>query len=129
MVKSKESKKKCCCRRAAAVVGGYGLDEESLDAVQTGVPYVGFTQNAVEIVQESLLPGLQTGSADVVDCLGYVTYPEETLVNASYIMDGDDVFYAIGTDYFTALPEGASPLLNTGTGLMFGNRSRREGVL
>ena len=44
---------------ADAVVGGYGLDEESLAAVQTGVPYVGFTQNAVEIVQESLLPGIQ----------------------------------------------------------------------
>ena len=42
---------------ADAVVGGYGLDEESLAAVQTGVPYVGFTMNAVEIVQESLLPG------------------------------------------------------------------------
>ena len=92
-------------------MGGYGLDEESLAAVQTGVPYVGFTQNAVEIVQESLLPGIQTGSADVVDCLGYVTYPEETLVNASYIMDGDDVFYAVGTNYFTALPEGSKILV------------------
>lgn len=92
-------------------MGGYGLDEESLAAVQTGVPYVGFTQNAVEIVQESLLPGIQTGSADVVDCLGYVTYPEGTLVNASYIKDGDDVFYAVGTNYFTALPEGSKTLV------------------
>ena len=92
-------------------MGGYGLDEESLAAVQTGVPYVGFTMNAVEIVQESLLPGLQAGSADGVDCLGYVTYPEETLVNASYIMDGDDVFYAVGAGYFTALPEGSKILV------------------
>ena len=96
---------------ADAVVGGCGLEEESLAAVQTGVPYVGFTANAVEIIQESLLPGLQTGSADGVDCLGYVTYPAETLVNASYIMDGDDVFYAVGTGYFTALPEGSKILV------------------
>ncbi len=108
---------------ADAVVGGCGLDEESLAAVQTGVPYVGFTQNAVEIVQESLLPGLQTGSADGVDCLGYVTYPEETLVNASYIMEGDDAFYAAGTDYFTALPEGARILVQRD-----GSRAPLEGV-
>ena len=108
---------------ADAVVGGYGLDEESLAAVQNGVPYVGFTMNAVEIVQESLLPGIQTGSADGVDCLGYVTYPEETLVNASYIKDGDDVFYAVGTGYFTALPEGSKILVQRD-----GSRAPLEGV-
>ena len=108
---------------ADAVVGGYGLDEESLAAVQNGVPYVGFTMNAVEIVQESLLPGIQTGSADGVDCLGYVTYPEETLVNASYIKDGDDVFYAVGTNYFTALPEGSKILVQRD-----GSRAPLEGV-
>ena len=108
---------------ADAVVGGYGLDEESLAAVQNGVPYVGYTMNAVEIVQESLLPDIQTGSADGVDCLGYVTYPEETLVNASYIMDGDDVFCAIGTDYFTALPEGSKILVQRD-----GSRDPLEGV-
>ncbi len=108
---------------ADAVVGGCGLEEESLAAVQTGVPYVGFTANAVETIQESLLPGLQTGSADGVDCLGYVTYPAETLVNASYIMDGDDVFYAVGTDYFTALPEGSKILVQRD-----GSRDPLEGV-
>ena len=108
---------------ADAVVGGCGLDVESLAAVQTGVPYVGFTQNAVEIVQESLLPDLQTGSADGVDCLGYVTYPEETLVNASYIKDGDDVFYAVGTGYFTSLPEGSKILVQRD-----GSRVPLEGV-
>ena len=108
---------------ADAVVGGCGLEEESLAAVQTGVPYMGFTANAVETIQESLLPGLQTGSADGVDCLGYVTYPAETLVNASYIMDGDDVFYAVGTDYFTALPEGSKILVQRD-----GSRDPLEGV-
>ena len=89
---------------ADAVVGGCGLEEESLAAVQTGVPYVGFTANAVETIQESLLPGLQTGSADGVDCLGYVTYP-------------------VGTDYFTALPEGSKILVQRD-----GSRDPLEGV-
>ena len=66
---------------------------------------------------------IQTGSADGVDCLGYVTYPEETLVNASYIKDGDDVFYAVGTNYFTALPEGARILVQRD-----GSRAPLEGV-
>ena len=96
---------------ADAVVGGAALDEDSLAAVQAGVPYVGYTQNATEAVQEALLPDIQTGSTDGIDCLGYVTYPEETLANASYILDGDDIFYATGTSYFTALPEGAKILV------------------
>ncbi len=96
---------------ADAVVGSKELDEESLAAVQAGVPYVGYTVNATEVVQESLLPDVQTGEADGDGCLGYVTYPEETLVNASYIMDGDDIFYGCGASYFTALPEGAKALV------------------
>lgn len=66
---------------------------------------------------------MQAGSADGVDCLGYVTYPEETLVNASYIKDGDDVFYSVGTNYFTALPEGARILVQRD-----GSRAPLEGV-
>ena len=109
---------------ADAVAGGAGLDEETLAAVQAGVPYVGYTESSVETVREYLLPDLQTGSADGVDCLGYVTYPTETLVNASYIMDGDDVFYAIGTNYFTTLPEGSEILVQRE-----GSRVPLEGVL
>ena len=108
---------------ADAVVGGAALDEESIAAVQTGVPYVGYTGNAVETIQESILPDLQTGSADGVDCLGYVTYPAETLVNASYIKNGDDVFYSVGTDYFTALPEGSRILVQRD-----GSRAPLEGI-
>ena len=96
---------------ADAVVGGDPLDEESLAAVKAGVSYVGYTYEAVESVQASILPDIKTGSAEGVDCLGYVTYPEETLTNASYILDGDDVFYSVGADYFTALPEGAKILV------------------
>ncbi|MDO5456644.1 MAG: hypothetical protein Q4F25_07000, partial [Eubacteriales bacterium] len=109
---------------ADAVVGGADLDEESLAVIQAGVPYVGFSAKAVESIQASILPDIQTGSADGVDCLGYVTYPAETLVNASYIMDGDDVFYAIGTDYFTTLPEGSEILVQRD-----GSRAPIEGVL
>ena len=38
-------------------------------------------------------------------------------------MDGDDVFYAIGTDYFTVLPEGSKVLVQRD-----GSRDPLEGV-
>ena len=56
--------------------------------------------------------------------LGYVTYPEETPVNASYIRYGDDVFYGYGTSFFTALPEGAKVLVRRD-----GSRPPMEGFL
>jgi hypothetical protein len=108
---------------ADAVVGGAALDEESLAAVQAGVPYVGYTVEATEYIQEFLLPDVQSGYTWGGDCTGYVTYPEETLVNASYILDGDDVLYSIGLNYFTALPEGAKVLVQRD-----GSRAPLEGV-
>ena len=110
--------------QADAVVGASALDEEGLAAVQAGVPYVGYTANAIDVVEDALLSGLQSDFTDGKDCLGYVTYPEETLVNASYILDGDDVFYGYGTSYFTALPEGAKILVQRD-----GSRAPMEGFL
>jgi hypothetical protein len=108
---------------ADAVVGGAYLDKETLAAVKAGVPYVGYTYNAVDSVRESILPDIQTGTAEGVDCVGYVTYPTETLVNASYIQDGDDVLYSIGTDYFKSLPKGAKVLVQRD-----GSRAPLEGI-
>lgn len=84
---------------------------------------MGYTENATEGVQETLLPDVQTGFTDGVYCLGYVIYPEETLVNASYILDGDDIFYGSGTNFFTALPEGAKVLVQRD-----GSRAPLEGL-
>lgn len=106
-----------------AVVGASALDEGSLAAVQAGVPYVGYTEEATEYIQEYLLPEVQTGYTEGVDCLGYVIYPEETLVNASYILDGDDVFYGTELYYYTALPEGAKVLVQRD-----GSRAPLEGI-
>ena len=96
---------------ADAVVGATALDAAGLTAVQNGATYVGYTSSAVNAVSRNLLDGIATGRVSGMDCLGYVTYPTETLTNASYIADGDDVFYGYGTSYFTAVPEGAQVLV------------------
>ena len=110
--------------KADAMIGGKAPDEEELAMIKTGIPYVGYSENAAEVIQESLLPEIQTGCTDGTDCLGYVSYPEETLINASYIQDGDDIFYGVGTCYFKALPEGAKVLVQRD-----GSRAPLEGFL
>lgn len=97
--------------KADAVVGATGLDESGLAAVQAGAPYVGYSNSAVSAVQKNLLAGVKTASTKGMDCLGTVTYPTETLTNASYIADNDNMFYGYGTTYFTELPEAAKALV------------------
>ena len=109
---------------ADAIVGTSGLTTAELQQVQAGKTYVGYTSGAVNTVSRSLLSGISTGRVSGMDCLGYVTYPEETLVNASYIADGDDVFYGYGTYYFTAVPEGAKVLVQRD-----GSKEAMEGFL
>ncbi|MDO4516171.1 MAG: M14 family metallopeptidase [Bacillota bacterium] len=96
--------------KADAVIGANALDASGLAAVQAGTPYIGYTKSAVSAVSENLV-SLATGSTDGMDCLGFVTYPEKTLTNASYINDGDNVFYGYGTSYFTSLPVGSKILV------------------
>ena len=108
---------------ADVVIGATALDEGGLAAVQDGVPYIGYTASAMRTVNTELLP-LSTASTDGMDCLGYVIYPEKTLTNASYINDGDDVFYGYGTTYFTEVPEGAVVLVQRD-----GSKEPMEGFL
>ena len=109
---------------ADAVVGSSAPEDVALSAVQKGVPYVGYSEETLNVIQESLLPELQTGYTDGVECLGYVLYPEETLVNASYIREEDDIFFSNGLMYITALPKGAKVLVQRD-----GSRAPLEGII
>ncbi|MEI3103799.1 MAG: hypothetical protein V8S97_06395 [Oscillospiraceae bacterium] len=56
--------------------------------------------------------GVEISSCDKgTDFLGRVVYPNNTLVNATYINEGDDVMYEYGTNWFTKIPEGATVLV------------------
>lgn len=72
------------------------------------MPYIGYGSSANRTLATDIT---RTGLSGSMDCLAYVTYPNETLVNASYIADGDDVMYGYGFGYYSTIPAGAVALV------------------
>ena len=98
--------------KANVIVGSRALSDDALAAVKAGTPYMGYSNGAISgsaFMQEL---GVEISSCDKgTDFLGRVVYPNNTLVNATYINEGDDVMYEYGTNWFTKLPEGATVLV------------------
>lgn len=98
--------------KANVIVGSCALSDDALAAVKAGTPYMGYSTGAISgsaFMQEL---GVEISSCDKgTDFLGRVVYPNNTLVNATYINEGDDVMYEYGTNWFTKLPEGATVLV------------------
>lgn len=98
--------------KANVIVGSRALSDDALAAVKAGTPYMGYSTGATSgsaFMQEL---GVEISSCDKgTDFLGRVVYPNNTLVNATYINEGDDVMYEYGTNWFTKLPEGATVLV------------------
>lgn len=95
---------------ANVIVGSRALNDEALGAVKAGTPYMGYTATAVSRVRE--LVGLEISSCEMgTDFLGRVVYPNNTLINATYINEGDDVMYEYGTYWFSKIPDGATVLV------------------
>lgn len=99
--------------KANVIVGSRVLSDDALAAVKAGTPYMGYSNDAITgssaFMQEL---GVEISSCDMgTDFLGRVVYPNNTLVNATYINEADDVMYEYGTYWFTKLPEGATVLM------------------
>lgn len=98
--------------KANVIVGSRALSDDALAAVKAGTPYMGYSTGAISgsaFMQEL---GVEISSCDKgTDFLGRVVYPNNTLVNATYINEGDDVMYEYGTNWFTKIPEGATVLV------------------
>ena len=98
--------------KANVIVGSRALSDDALAAVKAGTPYMGYSTGAISesaLMQEL---GVEISSCTMgTDFLGRVVYPNNTLVNASYINEADDVMYEYGTYWFTKLPEGATVLM------------------
>ena len=99
--------------KANVIVGSRALSDDALAAVKAGTPYMGYSNDAITgssaFMQEL---GVEISSCDMgTDFLGRVVYPNNTLVNATYINEGDDVMYEYGTNWFTKIPKGATVLV------------------
>ena len=99
--------------KANVIVGSRALSDDALAAVKAGTPYMGYSNDAITgrsaFMQEL---GVEISSCDKgTDFLGRVVYPNNTLVNATYINEGEDVMYEYGTNWFTKIPEGATVLV------------------
>lgn len=75
--------------KANVIVGSRALSDDALAAVKAGTPYMGYSNGAISgsaFMQEL---GVEISSCDKgTDFLGRVVYPNNTLVNATYINDG-----------------------------------------
>ena len=109
---------------ADVIIGASALNGDALAAVQAGTPYIGYGSSATRNLKDLFGDTLVRSSASGMDCLAYVTYPTTTLVNASYVMDNDDVLYGYGVGYFSAIPENADVLVK-----MDGTRVPTEGFV
>ena len=109
---------------ADVIIGGmsisgnprYGMpaDEAAINEVKAGKPYITYTSNSASNLKTVGVSGTtRVGLSGAMDCLGYVEYPEETMVNATYINEGDDIMYGYNAGYFSAVPEGAKVLVKT----------------
>ena len=96
--------------KADAAAGASALEADAKSAVQNGLPYIGYGSRATVDV----IPGVtRTTLSGAMDCLTPVVYPNESLVNASYIADNDGILYGYGLGYFSAIPENATILVQS----------------
>ena len=108
--------------KADLIMGASALDDAAKAEVLAGTPYIGYGSSAAR--KNIFGDALVRSAADGMDCLGYVTYPTTSLVNASYVMDEDDVLYGYGVGYFSKIPDGAQVLVK-----MDGSKTPTEGFI
>ena len=99
--------------KADAALGTTKLDAAAKTAVKNGLPYIGYGYSAASNASDLISGAAYTELDGAMDCLTPVVYPNKTLVNASYILDGDGILYAYGLGFFSAVPTGATVLVKS----------------
>lgn len=103
----------------ATIVAGsqYPINaEEVAEMIAHGMPYIGYTSDALQFVKDSGLAEIEfnlDSNWSGFDALSVVVYPNADLSTAPYENENDDIMYGYGGDYFLAFPEGAKVLIQT----------------
>ncbi|OUN88935.1 M14 family metallopeptidase [[Collinsella] massiliensis] len=99
---------------ADIIVGNQALSEDEGKLVAEGKPYVGYTANALESAAALGVDVTYNDDANMsYDALTTVEFPEESIVTATYVGEGDDLMYGYGGTFITGVPEGATVLIKT----------------
>jgi hypothetical protein len=100
--------------KADIIVGTSALDTDALTAVKAGKPYIGYGSSATnDTILNNFFNDITriSVSEGSMDALAYVIYPEENLINSSYVVEDDDILYGYGAGFFNNVPEGADTLV------------------
>lgn len=111
---------------AGVIVGTskLGDDNAAMEKVKKGTPYMTYSRNSSVNLSSLGIKTDRKSLSNAMDCLGYVEYPSETLVNATYIREKDDIFYGYGCGYFENVPKGSKILVK-----MDGKKTPLEGFI
>ena len=123
---------------ADIIAGACTIDDGALAKIKAGTPYIGYGSAANDIygcggTPDTALLGdmvqrdMTTSNSAFQDCLGYVTYPEKTLTNATYVNENDNIMYGysdVGMGYFSKVPAGSKVLVK-----MDGTKTPQEGFI
>ncbi len=114
--------------KADVIIGASRPDAAAVEAIKSGVPYIGYGSSVASTVASLFTEGAvvrNSVSRSAMDALAHVTYPEKNSpVTATYIAEGDDIMYGYGAGYFESIPAGAKTLVK-----LDGSQKLLEGFL
>ncbi len=100
---------------ADVIIGSVSLaqgesGEAAVEAVLSGTPYIAMGSSPLSYISQYLLTDMEYTTLGM-EALHTVTYPSDSLITASQLADEDYIIYSYNCGVITAVPEGATVLI------------------